>query len=110
MARIQPPPPETAPERGPVLEASKNRMECLPNSQRIMASRPEILRALVQLAAAISGPSWTIDPQLRCLVSQMGRRASGFGHCMARTAHTAGRVGISAARQICCGNTRRARW
>jgi uncharacterized peroxidase-related enzyme len=99
MPRIQPLPPETLPELGPVLEASKNRMGFLPNSQLIMAHRPEILRAFVQLAAAINGPGSTIDPQLRNLVSQMASRASGCGYCMAHTAHTAGRVGISAAKE-----------
>jgi len=69
-------------------------MGFLPNSQLIMAHRPEILRAFVQLVAAINGPSSTIDPQLRNLVSQMASRAAGCGYCMAHTAHTAGRVGI----------------
>jgi uncharacterized peroxidase-related enzyme len=99
MPRIQPLSPEMLPDLSPVLEASKNRMGFLPNSQLIMAHRPEILRAFAQLAAAISGPSSTIDPQLRNLVSQMASRAAGCGYCMAHTAHTAGRVGISAAKE-----------
>jgi uncharacterized peroxidase-related enzyme len=74
-------------------------MGFLPNSQLIMAHRPEILRAFVQLVAAITGPSSTIDPQLRNLVSQMASRAAGCGYCMAHTAHSAGRVGISAAKE-----------
>jgi uncharacterized peroxidase-related enzyme len=99
MPRIQPLSPETLPDLGPVLEASKNRMGFLPNSQLIMAHRPEILRAFAQLAAAVNGPSSTIDPQLRNLVSQMASRAAGCGYCMAHTAHTAGRVGIPAAKE-----------
>ncbi len=71
-------------------------MGFLPNSQLIMARRPEILRAFAQLGAAINGPSSTIDPQLRNLVSQMASRAAGCGYCMAHTAHTAERVGIAA--------------
>jgi hypothetical protein len=39
------------------------------------------------------------DPQLRNPVSQMASRVSGCGYCRARTAHTAGRVGISAAKE-----------
>ena len=99
MPRIQPLPPETLPDLGGVLDASKNRMGFLPNSQLIMARRPEILRGFVQLAAAINGPSSTIDPQLRNLVSQMASRAAGCGYCMAHTAHTAGRVGIPDAKE-----------
>ena len=99
MPRIQPLPSDTLPELGNILETSKSRMGFLPNSQLIMARRPEILRGFVQLAAAINGPSSTIDPQLRNLVSQMASRAAGCGYCMAHTAHTAGRVGIPDAKE-----------
>jgi len=99
MPRIEPLPAETVPELADLLETSKNRMGFLPNSQLIMARRPEILRGFVQLASAINGPGSTIDPQLRNLVSQMASRASGCGYCMAHTAHTAGRVGISDAKE-----------
>jgi hypothetical protein len=74
-------------------------MGFLPNSQLIMARRPEILRAFAQLGAAINGPSSTIDPQLRNMVSQMTSRAAGCGYCMAHTAHTAERVGIAAEKE-----------
>jgi uncharacterized peroxidase-related enzyme len=74
-------------------------MGFLPNSQLIMARRPEILRAFAQLGAAINGPSSTIDPQLRNMVSQMASRAAGCGYCMAHTAHTAERVGIAAEKE-----------
>src|SRR5216683_6114054 len=99
MPRIQPLPPEMLPDLGGVLDASKNRMGFLPNSQLIMARRPEILRGFVQLAAAINGPGSTIEPQLRNLVSQMASRAAGCGYCMAHTAHTAQRVGLPDAKE-----------
>jgi uncharacterized peroxidase-related enzyme len=99
MPRIEPLSPETVPELADLLEGSKNRMGFLPNSQLIMARRPEVLRGFAQLASSINGPSSTIDPQLRNLVSQMASRASGCGYCMAHTAHTAERVGISEAKE-----------
>jgi uncharacterized peroxidase-related enzyme len=99
MPRIEPLSPETVPELAGLLETAKSRMGFLPNSQLIMARRPEILRGFVQLAAAINGPGSTIDPQLRNLVSQMASRAAGCGYCMAHTAHTAHRVGISDAKE-----------
>jgi uncharacterized peroxidase-related enzyme len=99
MSRLQPLPREAAKDFDDLFEAGRARMGFLPNSQLIMAHRPEILRAFVQLAAAINGPSSTIDPKLRNLVSQMASRAAGCGYCMAHTAHTAGRVGISAAKE-----------
>ena len=82
-----------------LLRASEGRMGFVPNSQLIMARRPEILRAFAQLGAAINGPSSTIDPQLRNMVSQMASRAAGCGYCMAHTAHTAERVGIAAEKE-----------
>ena len=99
MPRLEPLSPATIPELGSLLESSQNRMGFVPNSQLIMARRPEILRGFAQLAAAINGPSSTIDPQLRNLISQMASRASGCGYCMAHTAHTAGRVGIPAEKE-----------
>jgi alkylhydroperoxidase family enzyme len=82
-----------------ILRSSEGRMEFIPNSQLIMARRPEILRAFAQLGAATNGPSSTIDPQLRNVVSQMASRAAGCGYCMAHTAHTAERVGIAAEKE-----------
>lgn len=99
MPRLEPLAPESLPQLTQLLDNSKNRMGFLPNSQLIMAHRPEILRGFVQLAAAINGPSSTIDPQLRNLLSQMASRASGCGYCMAHTAHTAGRVGVPEAKE-----------
>jgi uncharacterized peroxidase-related enzyme len=99
MPRIAPLPAETLPELADLLDASRGRMGFVPNSQLIMAHRPEILRGFVQLASAINGPGSSIEPQLRNLVSQMASRASGCGYCMAHTAHTAGRVGVSGAKE-----------
>ena len=99
MPRLEPLRPEAAMEFANLFEAAKNRMGFVPNSQLIMARRPEVLRAFAQLGAAINGPSSTITPQLRNMVSQMASRAAGCGYCMAHTAHTAERVGIAAEKE-----------
>jgi uncharacterized peroxidase-related enzyme len=99
MSRLAPLPREAVASLEDILGRSEGRMGFLPNSQLIMARRPEILRAFAQLGAAINGPSSTIDPQLRNLVSQMASRAAGCGYCMAHTAHTAERVGITAEKE-----------
>ena len=57
MPRVAPLPPQSVPELAELLETSQSRMGFLPNSQLIMARRPEILRGFVQLAAAVNGPS-----------------------------------------------------
>lgn len=76
MPRIEPLPPETVPDLADVLGRSRERMGFLPKSQLIMVRRPEILRAFVQLAGAINGPSSTISPELRNLVSQIALPAA----------------------------------
>jgi uncharacterized peroxidase-related enzyme len=99
MPRLDPLPRGTLGDLERVLAASEGRMGFVPNSQLIMARRPEILRGFAQLAAAINGPSSTISPQLRNLVSQMASRAAGCGDCMAHTAHTAERVGLASEKE-----------
>jgi len=96
MPRLAPLPRDATAGLEETLRASEVRMGFLPNSQLIMAWRPEILRAFAELGAAINGPSSTIDPQLRNLVSQMASRAAGCGYCMV---HTAERVGIAAEKE-----------
>ena len=99
MPRINPMPRQALGDLNTVLDAAESRMGFVPNSQLILAHRPEIVRAFAQLGAAINGPSSTISPQLRNLVSQMASRAAGCGYCMAHTTHTAARVGISAEKE-----------
>jgi hypothetical protein len=65
MPRLAPLPREAVTDLEDILRASESRMGFAPNSQLIMARRPEILRAFDQLGAAINGPSSTINPQLR---------------------------------------------
>jgi uncharacterized peroxidase-related enzyme len=94
MPRLVPLPRQATAGLDEILRASEGRMGFVPNSQLIMARRPEILRAFAQLGAAINGPTSTIDPQLRNMVSQMASRAAGCGYCMAHTAHTSERVRV----------------
>jgi uncharacterized peroxidase-related enzyme len=93
MPRIDAVPRQAIGDLNTVLETVESRMGFVPNSQLILA------RAFAQLGAAINGPSSTISPQLRNLVSQMASRAAGCGYCMAHTTHTAARVGISAEKE-----------
>src|SRR5262249_8910652 len=51
MPRLAPLPREAAADLEDVLERSEGRMGFVPNSQLIMARRPEILRAFAQLVA-----------------------------------------------------------
>jgi alkylhydroperoxidase family enzyme len=96
MPRIDPVPRQALGDLKTILDAAESRMGFVLNSQLILAHRPEIVRPFAQLGAAINGPSSTISPQLRNMVSQMPSRAAGCGYCMAHTTHTAERVGIAA--------------
>ena len=99
MPRIDPLPRQALGDLNAVLAAAESRMGFVPNSQLILAHRPEIVRAFAQLGAAINGPSSTINPQLRNLVAQIASRAAGCGYCMAHTTHTAARAGVSAEKE-----------
>jgi uncharacterized peroxidase-related enzyme len=95
MPRIEPVALENAGDLAPVLEAAKSRLGFIPNSMRTLAHRPEILAGFRHLTDAINGPSATIERSLRNLISQMASRAAGCGYCMAHTAHSSERSGIS---------------
>jgi len=95
MPRIEPLPLEDAGALRPLLEAAQARMGFIPNSMRILAHRPEILAGFRQLTEAVNGPSATIPQSLRSLLAQMASRAAGCGYCMAHTAHSSARSGIS---------------
>jgi len=59
MPRIDPVPRGALGDLKTVLDAVESRMGFVPNSQLILAHRPEIVRAFAQLGAAINGPSST---------------------------------------------------
>ena len=60
MPRLEPLPLETVEDLQASLEAAKNRMGFLPNSQLIMAQRPESLRAFLLVARG-----WSIGKYAR---------------------------------------------
>lgn len=99
MPRIEPRSLEGTGELRPLIEASQERMGFVPNSMLILAHRPEILRGFRQFSEAINGPSATIDRQLRNLIAQIASRAAGCGYCMAHTANSGERSGISAEKE-----------
>src|SRR6516225_8010142 len=61
MPRIDPVPRQALGDLNAVLATAESRMGFVPNSQLILAHRPEIVRAFAQLGAAINGPSSTIS-------------------------------------------------
>ncbi|MBL6761549.1 MAG: carboxymuconolactone decarboxylase family protein [PS1 clade bacterium] len=67
-----------------------------PNSLKIMAHRPEILRGFMALSAAVLGPEAKLAPGLRQMIAYIASAAAGCNYCQAHTAHGAHERGVSA--------------
>ena len=70
-------------------------MGFMPNSMKIMAHRPNILRGFLALMSAIIGPDALLDPGLRQMIAHIASSAAGCRYCQAHTAHGAGHAGVS---------------
>ena len=66
-----------------------------PNSMKVMAHRPNILRGFLALMGAIIGPDAVLDPGLRQMIAHIASSAAGCRYCQAHTAHGAGQAGVS---------------
>jgi uncharacterized peroxidase-related enzyme len=66
-----------------------------PNSFKIMAHRPEILRGFLALSAAVLGPESQLDPGLRQMIAYIASAAAGCNYCQAHTSHGAHARGVS---------------
>ena len=67
----------------------------VPNSQRVMAYKPELLRAFAGLVRAVfSVEEGSISPALRTMVSHAASLAAGCMYCVAHTGATGGIVGM----------------
>lgn len=67
-----------------------------PNSLKIMAHRPEILRGFLALSGAILGPEAKLQPDLRQMIAYIASATAGCNYCQAHTAHGAHARGVSA--------------
>src|SRR5688572_25341619 len=92
--RLAPLTPETTPALNEQFEAMSRRMGFIPNSVLIMQRNPKMVRAFVQMAAAIWDPDGSVDVKLKRLLSHVASRAAGCQYCMAHTAEGAARLGV----------------
>lgn len=76
-----------------VVEA---RMGFVPQSLRMMAHRPDVLRAFLGLGASVMGPSHLVSPALKQMVAYMASLAAGCRYCQAHTSHQAHSQGVDA--------------
>ena len=66
-----------------------------PNSLKIMAHRPDILRGFLALSAAVLGPNAALSPALRQMIAHVASTAAGCNYCQAHTAHGAHERGVA---------------
>jgi uncharacterized peroxidase-related enzyme len=94
MSRIRPRKRSDAPELEPQFQAVESRMGFLPNSQLVMAHKPNLLKAFGELRKAVYDPGGKVPIGLRYLVGHVASRAAGCQYCMAHTASNAKRASI----------------
>jgi uncharacterized peroxidase-related enzyme len=70
---------------------TEQRMGFLPNSQLIMARRPELQKAFSALGRAVNAPNPNVPPSLKAMVSHIASSVAGCRYCMAHTASTTNR-------------------
>lgn len=95
MARISTPSLEDLPaERRRAIEGAKASMGFIANDALIMSGNPQLTDTFAALVGAIYQPG-EVDAGLKRLIGMMTSAASGCQYCVAHTAYTSQRSGIS---------------
>jgi uncharacterized peroxidase-related enzyme len=95
MPRIKPLDPDQLPEDlKAIFEQSKVTMGFVANDVLTMALKPDLLRAMSGVVAAVYGPG-EIDPSFKPLIGEIASKSAGCLYCMAHTAHGAALSGVS---------------
>ena len=96
MARVEQADPKTLPaefqERFDIVEKSNG---YIPNSYLILAHRPSILKAFMDLSKAVIRDEGTLDRGFRFLVAYMSSRTAGCQFCQAHNIQSAARWGVA---------------
>ena len=95
MTRLEAAPPERQAELSGEFELAAAAMGFVPNSMRIMAHRPDILRGFLALGGAVLGPGGTLDPGLKQMIAHIASAAAGCRYCQAHTSERASHAGIA---------------
>ena len=95
MTHLSPPDAAALDEVKAELDFVAAAMGFEPNSMKIMAHRPNILRGFLALMGAVIGPDAVLEPSLRQMVAHIASSAAGCRYCQAHTAHGANHAGVS---------------
>ena len=96
MTRLSPAPKEAQEQVREELAFAEAIMGFEPNSFKMMAHRPEILRGFLGFIGPILGPDALLDGGLRQLIAHIASAAAGCRYCQAHTAHAAHNRGVEA--------------
>jgi len=96
MTRLSPAPDEVQQQVSEELALAAAVMGFEANSLKMMAHRPDILRAFITFFGSILGPDGLLDGGLRQLIAHVASAAAGCNYCHAHTAHSAHQRGIAA--------------
>ena len=94
--RLAPLPPEHSPALGDQFASFLKTLGFVPNSVLTMQRKPTLVRAFVQMQAAIWSPDSTVDRGLKRLIAFAASRAAQDAYSMAHTASGALHFGIAA--------------
>ena len=95
MTHLNPPDAAVLDEVKAELDLVAAAMGFEPNSMKIMAHRPNILRGFLGLMGAVIGPDAILEPGLRQMIAHIASSAAGCRYCQAHTAHGADHSGVS---------------
>lgn len=76
------------------FDATRKSLGFIPNSLLIMQRNPKMVKAFVQMLAAVWDPESKVDRGFKRLVAHVASRAAGCQYCMAHTAGGAMHFGI----------------
>jgi len=77
VPRLAPLPADANPELKDAFANSVHSLGFIPNSMLILQRKPQIAKALSQLAAAVNAPDGLVDRGFKRLVAHVASRASG---------------------------------
>lgn len=95
MVRLAPAPAAKQAEVENELALIAAAMGFAPNSLKLMAHQPNMVRGFVAMAGAFLGPGSTLPPTLRQMIAYKTSAAAGCSYCQAHTAHGAEKAGLS---------------
>ena len=95
MSRVKPLDPKDIPELMDVFDPVIERMGFIPNSQLVMAYKPDMLRAFIELGKAVYKQEEESVPfQLKNLIGAVASHSAGCMYCVAHTSSNAARAGV----------------